>query len=38
MYPFNLALDGVVGCTSACCALMARHVNTHQMHIRWKEL
>lgn len=38
MYPFDLALNRVVCCTSACRALVARHVNTHQMHIGWKEL
>lgn len=38
MYPFDLAFNGVVHCTSARSARMARHVNTHQMHIGWKEL
>lgn len=38
MYPSDLALNGIVHRTSACSAPMARHVNTHQMHIGWKEL
>lgn len=38
MYSFDLALNGVVHCTGARRALVARHVNTHQMHVGWKEL
>lgn len=38
MHPSDLAVDGVVHRTSACSALMARHVHTHQMHVCRKEL
>lgn len=38
VYPFDLALNGVVHSACACGALMTRHVNTHQMHVGWEEL
>lgn len=38
MYPFDLALDGVIHRTGAGRTLMSRHVNTHQVHIFRKKL